>query len=176
MSKLPPFSRRTYTLRAFWRDFREMMGQRALIRKTVRHLISPQFRERLMMVVTEVNGCRYCRYFHVQESAKAGLSERELRALLTGQIPPDAPAEEIPALFYAQHWAAQDGNPDPEYRRALEARYGSEMAEAIHIVLRMIRMGNLLGNTWDYLLYRFSFGRWGLLPEERDPSKARPSL
>ena len=28
-------------------------------------------------------------------------------------------------------------------------------------MLRMIRMGNLLGNTWDYVLYRPTFGKLG---------------
>jgi hypothetical protein len=40
--------------------------------------------------------------------------------------------------------------------------YGEEKAEAIEIVLRMIRSGNLLGNLWDYWLFRLSFGRLGL--------------
>jgi hypothetical protein len=31
----------------------------------------------------------------------------------------------------------------------------------IEVVLRMMRMGNLIGNTLDYLLYRISFGRRG---------------
>jgi hypothetical protein len=32
----------------------------------------------------------------------------------------------------------------------------------IHALLRMIRAGNLAGNTWDYFLDRISFGRLGL--------------
>ncbi|MFC2009044.1 hypothetical protein ACFLUT_03220 [Chloroflexota bacterium] len=39
--------------------------------------------------------------------------------------------------------------------------YGAEKADAIHLVLRLIRMGNLMGNTWDYFLHRISFGKWG---------------
>jgi hypothetical protein len=31
----------------------------------------------------------------------------------------------------------------------------------IDLALRMIRVGNLLGNTFDYVLHRASFGRWG---------------
>ena len=41
--------------------------------------------------------------------------------------------------------------------------YGEEKAAAIHIVLRMIRMGNLMGNTADYILYRLTFGRAGVV-------------
>jgi hypothetical protein len=43
----------------------------------------------------------------------------------------------------------------------LQQTYGREKTEAIHLMLRMIRMGNLLGNSWDYLIYRISFGRKG---------------
>jgi hypothetical protein len=34
--------------------------------------------------------------------------------------------------------------------------------EEIEVVLRVIRIGNLMGNTIDYVLYRVSFGRWGV--------------
>jgi hypothetical protein len=29
------------------------------------------------------------------------------------------------------------------------------------LILQMIRMANLLGNSWDYLIYCISFGRKG---------------
>jgi hypothetical protein len=77
-----------------------------------------------------------------------------------------SPSEEVPALLYAQHWAEADGEPDQVVRQRLVEQYGEEAAAGIELVLRMIRMGNLLGNTWDYVLYRISFGRWGA---ERPP-------
>ena len=40
--------------------------------------------------------------------------------------------------------------------------YGVEKFDAIEMILRMIRVGNLSGNLWDYILYRISFGHWGL--------------
>jgi len=127
----------------------------------MRELVSYAFRERLMMTVTQVNGCRYCRYYHIGESKKAGLTEAEMRDLLAGQIPADTPAIEIPALAYAQTWADANAQPPAEAVKLLEDTYGTEMADAIHIVLRMIRVGNLLGNTTDYILYRLSFGKFG---------------
>jgi hypothetical protein len=54
---------------------------------------------------------------------------------------------------------AADRNPGVR-NRVLET-YGQEKTEAIELSMRMIRMGNLLGNTWDYLMYRVSVGRWG---------------
>ncbi len=48
-------------------------------------LISPAFRERLMLAVTAVNGCRYCSYFHTGEALKSGLSQEEISRLLSGE-------------------------------------------------------------------------------------------
>ncbi|MEA3341415.1 MAG: carboxymuconolactone decarboxylase family protein [Chloroflexota bacterium] len=129
---------------------------------------APAFRERLMMAVTAVNGCRYCSHFHAKEALLAGISEAEVELLLSGVVD-RCPVEESAAVLYAQHWAESDANPDPEARQKLAAIYGSEVAAAIELTLRMIRMGNLMGNTWDYVLYRISFGRWGLLKDEFSP-------
>ncbi len=132
-----------------------------MIRKTMRELLSPSFRERLMMVVTQVNGCRYCSYFHAKEALSAGVGSGELKAILDGQIPEDTPESEYPALVYAQHWAESNAHPDPVVVQKLIDTYGQEKAEAIHIALRMIRVGNLMGNLLDAVLYYVSFGRWG---------------
>lgn len=161
---LPVFRRRTYQgLADFLDDMRFMILNRSLMKRAMRSgEISPGFRERLMMVVTEVNGCRYCRSYHSAQSVKAGLSNKELRTLLSGQIPQDSPAEEIPALAYAQHWAETNARPDSEAIHLLFESYLDEKASMIHVLLRMIRAGNLMGNTWDYFLNRASFGRLGL--------------
>ncbi len=158
------FRRRTYSGPAdFLRDVRFLVGSRALVKEAMRSgEISFGFRERLMMVVTEVNGCRYCSWYHSALSIKAGLSAEELQALLAGQIPQGSPREEIPALVYARHWAQADAKPDSESIRALVEVYREKKAAMIHAVLRMIRAGNLMGNTLDYFLNRLSFGRLGL--------------
>jgi AhpD family alkylhydroperoxidase len=158
------FRRRTYRGPAdFLDDVRFLVANRSLVKKAMRSgEISPRFRERLMMVVTEVNGCRYCSSYHSALSIKAGLSSEELRVLLMGQIPDDSPPEEIPALMYARHWAETEAKPDSEALHHLVETYRDEKASMIHAILRMIRAGNLMGNTWDYFLYRISFGRIGL--------------
>jgi AhpD family alkylhydroperoxidase len=157
------FTRRVYRHPAeLLEDFRFVWERRRIVRRTLRESIPVAFRERLMMAVTEVNGCRYCSYFHARLSLSAGLSPEELRQLLSGSIPKDTPQDELLALSYARHWAESDARPDPQERQKLEEIYGAKKAETIHIVLRMIRMGNLLGNLWDYWLFRLSFGRLGL--------------
>ena len=157
------FSRKIYhNPGQFWEDFRFLMKNRSRIRAVMKqNLIPPAFRERLMMAVTTVNGCRYCSYLHAREALLAGVPETEVEALLSGVVD-HCPKEEAAAIFYAQHWAESDADPDPDARQKLVEVYGSDIATAIELVLRMIRVGNLMGNTWDYFLYRISFGRWGL--------------
>jgi AhpD family alkylhydroperoxidase len=125
-----------------------------------RGLISPAFRERLMLAVTAVYGCRYCSYFHAKQGLKSGLGQEEAAALLSGSLE-TCPPEEAIALLYAQHWAESNANPDTEALQRLEDTYGTEKVKAINLLLRMVRVGNLAGNLWDYFLYRLSRGRWG---------------
>lgn len=113
-----------------------------------------------MIAVTVVNGCRYCSYFHAKMALKVGLEQREIQALLSGEFS-SCPEDEAIGIAYAQHWAGADAHPDPEAVQRLQQTYGTERADAIHLILRMIRMGNLTGNTLDYMLYRLSFGLWG---------------
>jgi len=142
-------------------DLRAIVSRRKEIRSLMRgNTIDPAFRERLMLVVTEVNGCRYCSYAHARQALAVGISQEEIATLGQGMFA-GSPPEEVPALLYAQHWAEANGEPDPAPREQVVAQYGEQVTGAIELTLRMIRMGNLLGNTWDYILYRVSFGRWG---------------
>ncbi|MCA9945373.1 MAG: carboxymuconolactone decarboxylase family protein [Anaerolineales bacterium] len=156
------FKRRIYgSLKEMAADLVWPLQNRARLRQAMRSgLVSVQFRERLMMAVTAVNQCRYCATFHSHESARVGLPQTEIRALLAGELAL-APEEELPALLFAQHYAEQNGRPDPVTRQSLQTTYGPARAEAIETVLRLIRMGNLLGNSTDWLLYKISNGRWG---------------
>ena len=156
------FPKRTYhSLKEITADLKFMHSNREKIRALMNTaLVSETFRERLMMAVTSVNGCRYCSYFHSREALKAGISPEEIATLTNFEFG-ECPDEEQPALLYAQHWAESNTHPDEEaYQRVLEF-YGEEKLKAIEMVLRMIRMGNLMGNTLDYLLFKLSFGHLG---------------
>jgi AhpD family alkylhydroperoxidase len=163
------FRRRYYSnWRIFWQDFQVLLSQRNQIKKALREdCISPAFRERLMMAVTEVNDCRYCRSFHVQQAYQAGLSEQEIQTYLSGIIPENMPPEEKLAVCYAKYWAENDAQPDLASQNQIREAYGEEGFDAIQIILRMIRMGNLLGNTGDYILFWISYGRLGNKSSER---------
>ena len=113
-----------------------------------------------MLAVTEVNGCRYCSYVHARLALAAGVTRADVGALAGGDLN-GSPPEEIPALLYAQVWAESDGNSDAEARQTVLETYAEAKTEAIELSMRMIRVGNLAGNTCDYLMHRVSFGRWG---------------
>jgi AhpD family alkylhydroperoxidase len=155
------FKKRTYSsLNQLVKDLVFPFRNRKQLREIKnKGLLSPAFQERLMLAVISVEGCRYCSYFHSKLALKEGMTSEEVGKLLSGDMQ-DCPEEEYIAILYAQHWAESDAHPDPEAVQRLQEAYGSEKADAIHLMLRMIRLGNLLGNTWDYLLFRVSFGKW----------------
>jgi len=115
--------------------------------------ISKLFVERIMMAVTEVNGCRYCSYFHTQVALKEGINKAEVGQLLTGEFS-NTPQAEIPALLFAQHYAESSCEPDEEAILLLEQTYGRTIANQIREYIRMIMIGNTMGNAFDALLVR----------------------
>jgi AhpD family alkylhydroperoxidase len=155
------FSKRTYkNPKELFSDLLfPIRNGRRLKRAKKQGLITEAFQERLMLAVTAVYGCRYCSYFHAKHALKSGISSKEISRLLSGDVA-NCPEEEAVAVIYAQHWAESDAHPDHEAYRKLRQTYGAKKTEAINLTLRMIRLGNLLGNSWDYLLYCLSFGRW----------------
>jgi len=155
------FNKRTYgSAREFFSDsWFAIRNTKRLKEVTDKGLISTAFRERLMLALTAVDGCRFCSYIHAKQAVKSGLAPKEISQLLLGDVD-NCPEEEAVAVIYAQHWAESDAHPDPEAARKLEETYGIEKAGAIHLVLRIVRLGNLSGNSLDYLLYRISFGKW----------------
>ncbi|MFN2340866.1 MAG: carboxymuconolactone decarboxylase family protein [Halanaerobium sp.] len=156
------FSKRTFrSFSEFIREFKFILKNRDKIGELEKgKLISDQFRQRIMMAVTEVNGCRYCSYYHSKQALKAGISSEELDSLLAGKIK-NCPDKEKIALIYAQHWAEKQGKPEQEWKQKLKSEYGAEKAEIINLAVRMINFGNLSGNTFDYLLFKLSFGFFG---------------
>jgi AhpD family alkylhydroperoxidase len=156
------FNKRTY--RGFGEFFSDMIfmtkNQRQAFRIMRGKVIPHTFRERLMLAVVSVYGCRYCSWGHTREALRRGVAKDEIGNLLAGSVD-DCPEDEAVAVLYAQHWADSDMNPTPEACSRLEETYGAEKAQVINLVLRMNRVGNLSGNTLDRFLNRISFGRWG---------------
>lgn len=153
------FNRRTYSIGEFGRESFDIAKD---LRADVSALVGlPQaFRERIMLAVTGVNECRYCRFVHTRIGAFVGLSQNEIDAILEGDFSA-APDDERPALEFARRWAERDAETDPSDKAELVERYGRSRAEQIETCCRLIRLGNLTGNTLDSILFKISGGKIG---------------
>jgi AhpD family alkylhydroperoxidase len=121
--------------------------------------MSTKLSERLMMAVTEVNGCAMCSYYHTKMALEAGMDSVEIRRMLTGEYT-DVPEEELTAVLFAQHYADTRGKPDPAAWNTLCAQYGEEAALAMLGAIRGIMMGNALGIPAGSLLRRLGVKRF----------------
>lgn len=150
------FDRKIFTFRLLLKDLGYLLSKTPLLIKTMRdEEISKPFMEKIMTVVTAVNGCSYCTWFHAKQAVASGISEDEIKNMLSLQFNADASDDEIVALLYAQHYAETNRKPDPEMTAKLTEFYGEAKAARIMLVIRMIFFGNLAGNTFDAFLSRF---------------------
>ena len=148
------FMKRLYRPKDFYRMLSDLLSSAGASKKLLHEdNISKQFMERIMLAVTEVNGCRYCSYFHTQVSLRAGLKKEEIKRTLEGDFK-DAPQEELAALYFSQHYAESAGKPGREALQCLKDAYGEKKAQAILAYIRAIMIGNAWGNTFDAIRMR----------------------
>lgn len=112
------------------------------------------FLERIMLAVTEVNGCAMCSYYHTRVALEEGFSIEEIRNMLGG-VHSDVPEEQLAGVLFAQHYADQRGEPSRESWNALTAAYGETGAYGVLAVTRMIMMGNATGIPAGSFINRF---------------------
>jgi AhpD family alkylhydroperoxidase len=144
------FEKRIFTPALLLRDLGYLLARLpALVRALRNPEIGSAFAEKIMIVVTAINGCVYCSWFHAGRAVASGLSEREIGDMFELQFAASASRRELPALLYAQHYAETDRRPAPEMTERLKAFYGERTAGDIELLIRMIFFGNLLGNTFD---------------------------
>lgn len=144
------FDKRIFTPSLLLRDLGFLLGRLpALVRAARNPEIGSAFAEKIMIVVTAINGCVYCSWFHAGRAVACGLSDDEIRDMFELQFAASASERERPALLYAQHYAETDRRPEPQMTARLKAAYGDRTAADIELLIRMIFFGNLLGNTFD---------------------------
>lgn len=127
-------------------------------RQKKRRLINKKFKERIMLAVTEVNGCAMCSYVHTKLSLGAGMELSEIRNILGGNHD-EVSDYEIVAVVFAQHYADSKENPSPESIETLREFYGYEVAELILNLLKVITLTNSMGINMNFLKERFLFKR-----------------
>jgi len=149
------FSRKIFSPSLFFSDLAYLITRVFHMISAMRdRQIDRRFMEKIMSVVTAVNGCVYCTWFHAKQAASAGLSDDEIKNMMKLQFESDATDHELIGLLYAQHYAETDRKPEHEMRAQLESFYGARTAGHIELLIRMIYFGNLYGNTFDAFLAR----------------------
>lgn len=111
------------------------------------NMINKSFEKRIMLAVTQVNGCQMCSYFHSKEALRHGMDKKHIQDLLSGELG-EVPEKEAPALLFAQHYADKAGAFDDAAWQRIINIYGEKKAKAIMAYIRAIMVGNAQGNVF----------------------------
>lgn len=151
----PPFRKRTYRnshqLIADFSDFWEHPEYLRSLRANPR--LRPPLTAQIMLAVSGANGCRYCTAAQTRLAEQQGLTSEQVESLLAGRVEHVA-AEDAPAVFFARQYAEQESAPDSDLVRRLVEQYGERTALDLVNLVRLVMLGNLVGNTLDALISR----------------------
>lgn len=115
-----------------------------------------KFKERIMLAVTEVNGCQMCSYVHTKLALSAGLSMDDIQELLSGELV-GVPKEESLGVLFAKDYAFNKEKIDADFYQKLVDTYDVRKARAILGVVEMITMTNAMGLGLGYLKRTLTF-------------------
>lgn len=147
--------RKLYSLReSYWITYHAIRSIPAIRNAMKKEGMSRQFSERILLAVTEVNGCLICSYAHSRMALETGMSNEEIQNLLAGTFD-DVPQEEVAAVLFGQHYAESRGRPTKEAWNRIVALYGTTMALGILGACRVMMWGNAYGIPYSSLINRF---------------------
>lgn len=121
--------------------------------KTADLYLAPAFRDKILLAVTQVNGCRYCSYVHSKNALKNGVDEEEINLLLSGDFG-IIDGKEASAIFFAQHYAENRGYYDEDLFQMMKNMLGDDKTRAVMGTIRKIMVGNTHGIAMDLLKMR----------------------
>jgi AhpD family alkylhydroperoxidase len=154
--------KRTLTAGNFFRTVTDVLASGpVLLAALVRPKTSAALREKVMLGVTSITDCRYCAWGHSHWAMAHGVPLEEVNQILTQQIGTlDArnPAEAA-AILFAQHYAEQQDQFDPESLKNLRQYYSDAQVAELLAYVRAITLGSLIGNTLDAVLDRVRWPR-----------------
>jgi len=126
--------------------------------KVLKHkkIMNFRLKERIMLAITEVNGCVLCSYVHTKLALSGGMSDLEIKSLLAGELEL-IPVEDSLAVLFAKDYAFNHETLDPIYYQKIIDRYGIDRAKAILSVSEMITMTNSMGISLGLLKQTLTF-------------------
>ncbi len=111
-------------------------------------LVSAHFKERIMLAVTEVNGCEACSFAHTKFALEEGMSAAEIEAILSGDTGA-VPQHEMVGIFFAQHYADNRGKSSKKSWQRLVDEYGEDIALVLLAFIRIMSVGNIYGIAYS---------------------------
>lgn len=146
--------KKLYSLKeTYWIFFHGIRTMKYMIKAKRKDDLNLPNIERIMLAVTEVNGCGVCSYAHTKVSLEAGMTSEEIQNLLAGDFD-YVPKEELTGVLFAQHYADQRGKPSQaSWERVIE-EYGESTAKGILGAIRGIMIGNAYGIAWSSFFNR----------------------
>lgn len=110
--------------------------------------LTSDFLERIMLAVTEVNGCKVCSQAHTKMALESGMTDEEINAILSNDKE-KVPEYQSVAIMFATHYADSNGKPDDKATKRLIEKYGRRKSLSIIATCRMIMLGNAAGIAQD---------------------------
>ncbi|MBI5458730.1 carboxymuconolactone decarboxylase family protein [Methanobacterium sp.] len=148
------FGRKLYSVKeSYWIFYNGIRTIKYMFRAKRNRELSSKFIERIMLAVTEVNGCAICSYAHSKRALESGMSNEEIQKMLRG-IVDDVPGDEMAGIMFAQHYADTRGNPSKESWQRIVEIYGISKATGILGSIRTIMIGNTYGIPWSSFFNR----------------------
>ncbi len=115
------------------------------VSKARRHeLLDKHFMERIMLGVTQVNGCPLCSYAHTKMALEMGMEESQIEELLDGELG-NIPQGQLKAVLFGQHYAEMKGKPSQASWDEIVHVYGEDTAKGILGTIRIMMVGNIWG-------------------------------
>ena len=107
-------------------------------------VLDKHFIERIMLGVTQVNGCPLCSYAHTKMALEMGMEEKEIQELLGGELD-NIPPEQLKAVLFVLLYAETKGRPTERSWDEIVQTYGEVGAKGILGSIRIMMVGNIWG-------------------------------
>lgn len=144
-----------YSIKEMYKIFLKMFSSISLLKRNKKEqLIGEDFIERIMLAVTEVNGCAICSYAHTKMALESGFSIEEIESFFAGSDT-YIKAEESIGILFAQNYADNQGNYSDEAYQTLLDYYGLEKSQIIIAATRAMMAGNVIGLPLSAFSSRF---------------------
>lgn len=153
------FNKRIFTIREHFRIMNHAAKSFDMLIYVKKHkLFDKKFKERIMLAVTEVNGCELCSYVHTKMSLSSGMNSVEIKEILNG-IKDDVPSDELVGVLFGEYFASSHELPDRAMVNRLIEEYGRDKAKIICAILGMITLTNSMGISMGLFKERIMFNR-----------------